>query len=314
MLRLDDLDIPVLTKGDYDNATLGAQVFVADGSLCQIMGRIAALASKGSLSSQQRRQCYDSLKLWIRDLPPELQLVRPNATKMPYHFSSFELYIEYLSISIILQILSPGSRKRSVCSMTSIIAATTMADLYDEILCRDQAPYLISIHGFWCTVAAIPLLQYSPDTPELETRRAACLEVICSVVNNLQDKYGLAFTASQKIAQLKSDRTIPVDDVIIDGQGRSVSGCRRLDAEELAHLEALFPSLSQWCPNLEAMASSIGMTYLESSTTPDPSLSNMGPVIHEPWSIIDELGGPSAFMDTLLDNNFLFGDMTFEGQ
>lgn len=312
MLRSDDLDIPALTKEDYDNPTQGAQVFMADVSLCRIMGEIAALASKGRPSPQQHYQFYDSLKLWVRDLPPELHLVRANGTRMPYHFSSFELYLAYLSTCIILQILSLGSRRRSLCSMTSIIAATTMADLYNDILCRDQTPFLTAIHGFWCTVAAISLLQYRPESPELETRRTASLDVICSVVCNLQDKFGLAFIASRKIAQLKSDRASVVDHQAPVGEEPSSPGHIRLDADELTHLGGLFPSLNQWCPDLEAMAASVDVASLENPTIPDPS-TNMDPVLDEPGSILDELGGHSVFMDTLFNNNFFFGEMAFEG-
>lgn len=314
MLRSEDLDIPVLTDEDYAIRTQGVQVFIGDVSLCQIMGEIAALASKGSLSTQQQHQFYDSLKLWIRNLPPVLQLQRADGTRMPYHFSSFELYIAYLSTIIILQILSPGVRKRSSCSMASVIAATNIAELYNDILCRDQSAFLTSIHGFWCTVAAIPLLMYRPELSELEIQRAGSFKVIHSIVDNLHEKFGLAFIAKRKIAQMKSDQAAVFERQALVGD--RTSSLRRVgpNAEELAHLEALFPFLHQWCPELEAVADSIGAANLENPATPNPNPADMNTVHREPMSILEELGGTSAFMDTLFDNNFLFGDIAFEVQ
>ncbi|KAK5202731.1 hypothetical protein LTR96_011278 [Exophiala xenobiotica] len=311
LLRSEDLDIPVLTKDDYSVLTQGAQVFMADMSLSRIMGEIAQLTSKGRLSPQQQRHFYKSLKSWVRDLPPEIPLYT-KGTRMPYHFSSFEVHIAYLGTIILLQVLTPGSEKQLICSITSIIAAVTMAGLYDNILCRDQAPFLTAIHGFFCTVTAIPLLQYRPASPDWETRRVASLDVICSVVSNLQNKFGLSFTASRKMTQLKSERASAIEPQLPPVDGSPWPGNRRLGTSEMAELEALFPPLNHWCPGLETIAAGVNAENVQGSMTPNLSTWNMATLLREQRSILDELGGPSAFMDTLFDSNDFFGDMAFE--
>ncbi|KAK5061099.1 hypothetical protein LTR84_007641 [Exophiala bonariae] len=311
LLRSEDLDIPVLTKDDYNVLTKGAQVFMADMLLARIMGQIAELTSKGCLTPQQRYHFNQSLKTWVRDLPPEIRLYT-QGTRMPYHFASIEVHIAYLGTIILLQVLTPGSGKQPICSITSIIAAVTMADLYEDILCRDQAPYLTAVHGFFCTVAAIPLLQYRAASPEWETRRVASLDVISSVVSNLQNKFGVAFTASRKIAQLKSDRACAIEPQhpAIDTSPQPAN--RRLAAHEIDELEALFPSLGHWCPGLETIAAGMDAENVQGSMTPNMGSWNLDTLLREPRSILDELGGPSAFMDTLFDSNDAFGDMAFE--
>jgi hypothetical protein len=275
------------------------------------MGEIAELTSKGRLFPHQQHHFSQSLKAWVRDLPPEIRLYT-EGIRMPYHFSSFEVHIAYLGTVILLEVLTPASGKQSIYSIASIIAAVMMADLYDNILCRDQAPFLTAVHGFFCTVAAIPLLQYRPASPEWETRRVASLGVICSVVSNLQNKFGLAFTASRKITQLKSDRASAIEPQhpAVDASPRPAN--RRLGAHEIAELEALFPSLNHWCPGLETIAAGMDAENTQGSMTPNLSSWNLDTLLREPRSVLDELGGPSAFMDTLFDSNDAFGDMAFE--
>ena len=310
-MRSEDLDISVLTKDDYNVLTQGAQVFMADMSLSRIMGEIAELTSKGCLSPQQQHHFNQSLKTWVRDLPPEIRLYT-EGTRMSYHFTSFEVHIAYLGTIILLQVLTPGSGKQPIYSIISIIAAVTIADLYEDILCRDQAPFLTAVHGFFCTVTAIPLLQYRAASPEWEARRVASLDVICSVVSNLQNKFGLAFTASRKIAQLKSDRASAIEPQhpAVDASARPAN-CR-LAAHEITELEALFPSLGHWCPGFETIAAGRNTENMQGSMTPSLSYWNLDTLLREPRSILDELGGPSAFMDTLFDSNDAFGDMAFE--
>ncbi|KIW10718.1 hypothetical protein PV08_10017 [Exophiala spinifera] len=311
LLRPEDLDIPVLTKDNYSVLTQGALAFMADMTLSRIMGEIAELTSRSRLSSEQQQQFHESLKSWVCGLPAEISLYA-EGIRMPYHFSTFEVHIAYLGTIILLQVLTPGSGKQLVCSIASVIAAVTMADLYEDILCRDQAPFLAAIHGFFCTVAAIPLLQYKPASPEWETRRVASLDVICSVVSNLENKFGLAFTASRKIAQLKSDRANVIEPQNSTANGSPGPGNYRLGTSEMAELEALFPSLNHWCPGLETIAAGVDADIVQDSMTPTLDSWNMDTVLGEPRSILDELGGPSAFMDTLFNGNDLFDDMALE--
>lgn len=272
------------------------------------MGKLAHDISRNVTGDQEQSPTVQSLVGWIAQLPPDLHLYDIAGSRMPFCFPATELHIEYFGTVILSQARSCRSTKQWPCSLASLLAATCIASLYEEILYREQVAILTTMHPFWCLTAAIPLLYYKPDTESLETQRKESLAVLTSVVEQLRPRLGLANSVAHRITLLQNQRT-----EIITQQASPVGGAVRTqsisgiqDDTETGQLNSLFPQLSAWAaskqsglhnPILDAIAQTQAQFNVQDFE------STMQWISEGNLSGFDALGAP-GFMDDFFGNAY----------
>ncbi|KAK5046118.1 hypothetical protein LTR84_008575 [Exophiala bonariae] len=296
-LTFDSFDVPFLTIEDFEEDNLNARIFMADTSLCHIEGEIATSMSRTPPSALDHPRVISLLSDWIGSLHKTLRLHDDEGSKVDYHFGLHELYIEYLGTVILASSLT-HENKQCLYSVSSIIAASSMTDIYEEILCREHASFLGSIHGFWCMVAALPLLYCIPESDAVESRRKESLDVLRSILDVLRSKFGVAETVAQKVSALTSERQNLLREHMLEGDNRSESHPdARTNQQQISDLEALFINVRNWYPHIDQLLSDCGIIRI---ANPECEGFETGGI----YSLYDALGS-SAFTDTLFDDIYL---------
>ena len=292
---------------DFDEDNLKARIFLADTSLCHIMGEIAASMLKKSPLIEDQSRITSLLTSWMSSLPEELNLHREDGSRAEYNFALRELYIEYLGTIVLSTTIARKNERQPLCSILSIIAASCMADLYEEVLCRDRVSFLGSIHGFWCMVAALPLLKGIPENAVIESQRKESLDMLCSVLELMRCKFGVAETVARKVSDLNKER----QDMLRQHRDEGIDGLEaRLgsttDEQQIARLDSLFVDVRHWYPDLELLLSDPG---IERNITPDcDAVENSNHWTLDGLYSVYDVSGASAFADTLFDDIYLADD------
>ncbi|KAE8414382.1 fungal-specific transcription factor domain-containing protein [Aspergillus pseudocaelatus] len=314
-LKRDDFDVLPLSEEDFDVVDMQARHFIADISLARIMGELAHKVSRNISPSQEETPIADLLTDWMADLHPDLQLYDKNGHRTAYQFPIVELHIQYFGAVILSQAMSCRFSKQWACSAACLIAANCIAGLYEEILYREQVCLLITMHSFWCLTAAIPLLYYKPDNEEMEAQRKESLGVLCSVIEQLNHRFGIAKTVAKKIKLLQREREdiLAQNDAGLDGN--ALSGDSIVLQNTPPHqLTALFPQLQAWAVRRESghqnsILDAISRTHFDNETHEVEMTVQW--ISEAPISAFDALGAP-GFMDDFFSTGYLGDEMDFE--
>ncbi|KAK1488450.1 hypothetical protein CABS01_02080 [Colletotrichum abscissum] len=203
-LKLTDCDVQPLAASDFKTQGVFTTVSLQFTGLMNVIGKLSELNTrKGVPVESEVETVIASLCEWKSGLPDVLRLYDADGTRRTYHRYTSELHIHYLTAIIILQMLSKSRHAPWRTSHASIIAATHVAELYEENHYREDASHLLSINGFMALVAAIVLVFHRSNTLEKETIRKNGIESICSVLRVMSKKYGGARSALQRIQGLQ---------------------------------------------------------------------------------------------------------------
>lgn len=277
---------------------------MADIYLCNIMGELAASVSKKPALNHDQPRITSLLTRWMSSLPEELRLYNEDGSKLEYHFALYELYIEYLGTVILSATLTRQNQRQSLCSVLCIVAALCMADFYEEILCREHGSFLGSIHGFWCIVAALPLLYCVPERSANESRRKESLEILCSVLNLMRCKFGVAETAAQKVSDLTEERQNMLQEQLVEStHTRSTQSGIWADEQQVSDLQALFINVHHWCPDFDEILSDPGIDRIARADV--DTLENLSHWSVEGLYSMCDVSGASTFTDPLFANVYL---------
>ncbi|KAH6876608.1 fungal-specific transcription factor domain-containing protein [Thelonectria olida] len=204
-LRRRDHDIPPLSELDFTTPGLQSQFFLQMIGLSETIGTIADISnSQSGPTEQDATALVDGLCDWIRCLPKELHLYNSDNARLPFYCQASELHIIYFAAIILLQSLDREHRRSSVAA-SSLTAATCIAKLYEEIHCREETVHLLHIHGFFCMVAAVPLICFPHGSRQSEAEREEEVDIICSVLNKMRCRYGGSDLVLRKIRRLQQD-------------------------------------------------------------------------------------------------------------
>ncbi|KAJ3497085.1 hypothetical protein NLG97_g2169 [Lecanicillium saksenae] len=313
VLEREDFDVTPLVEDDFQPVDLPARNFIADVRLASIMGELAAKISRHLFTAEDIMRISESLSNWMAELYPDLRLYDESGRRTAFLFPVSEIHIEYFGTVILSQAMSRPFSKQWPLSAACLVAATCIANLYEEILFRDQVSLLITMHSFWCLTAAIPLIYYKPDTPALEAQRKESLAVICSVVEQLRSRFGVAKTVAHKIERLQRERREAIlQQAAAQEAGRAMSANEPQggDAQQMA---ALFPQLRAWSkgdsalhnPILEGIARTYGA---QEASQAQPMLQG---VPEYPISVFDALG-TSSFMDIFFEDVYPGQEVDFD--
>ncbi|KXH35429.1 hypothetical protein CSIM01_10188 [Colletotrichum simmondsii] len=208
-LKLADCDVQPLAASDFVTQGVLTTVSLQFTGLMNVIGKLSELNTrKGVPVEAEVESVITSLCEWKSGLPDVLRLYDADGTRRSYHRYTSELHIHYLTAIVIVQMLSKSRHALWRTSHASVLAATCIAELYEEIHYREDSSHLLSINGFMSSAAAIVLVFHRPNSSEKETIRKNGIESICSVLRVMSKKYGGARSVLQRIQglQLQAER------------------------------------------------------------------------------------------------------------
>ena len=141
---------------------------------------------------------------WLQNLPEELRLYDSLGKRRSFYRPVCDLHITFFVIIILLQ-LADNRARRSCIAASSLTASLCIARLYEEIHCREETARLLQIHGFFCMVAAVPLICCPRQSQEDDLAREEALGVICQVLGRMKTRYGGSDLVLRKISRLEND-------------------------------------------------------------------------------------------------------------
>lgn len=169
------------------------------------MGLVADLNNgRSNLTQEGTTALVGQLSDWLRNLPDELHLYDTSDMRRPFYRPVCDLHITYFATIILLQLLD-RKRAGAPVSSSSLTAASCIARLYEEIHYREETAHLVSVHGFLCMVAAVPLIVFPPSSPERRLAQEEDLEIIRNVLVGMRARYGGSDLVLRKISKLQQD-------------------------------------------------------------------------------------------------------------
>ncbi|KAL2696329.1 hypothetical protein AAEP93_002743 [Penicillium crustosum] len=267
-------DVKPLTMNDFDVQNIQSKAFLQTTKLCAIIGQIADLQlERRSVSQDEVLGFTQKLRRWLQDLPDDLHLYDFSAIKRPFCFATSELFIKYFGAIVMLQLLQGEVNEQRVTSVRSLVAASCMARLYEEINIRERSKSLLPIHGFFCMLASIPQIYYRPRCAEKERVRQEEIGILCSIMESIRGKYGGSEMVLHKIRGMENQVHSSMEQMETDTNGVSDSFITQHGSESL---ENLFPFPLEICSQMELIHQSV---YSETES----SMQNFLPMENE-WA------------------------------
>lgn len=219
--------------------------------LSRILGDIAELhLERQTVPPQEALRLTQALCNWVKELPDELQLYNADGSRKAFSRPVCELFIKYFAAIILLHLLQSEISRQRCPSSRSLIAASCMSRLYEEIHYREQACCLLPINGFFCMVASLPQLYYQPQSTKKKSIRKEEIEILCSIMKSMQPKYGGSEMVLTKIQRLEKEVQASVERYLQETGASGLPGDGILHTPH-QHLEELFPFPSAMCTHMD---------------------------------------------------------------
>lgn len=219
--------------------------------LIDILGDIADFGIGGKVASTADTEHFArSLCTWIGNLPAELRLYDSAGRRRLYRQSVSEMYMVYLTTVILLEALRMRFYEQWSTSIPSIVAASCMARLIQEVDCREDLHSMSSTTTFYIMAGSIPLLYHHTSSPEKEEIRCEELGMLCSAIEQMSPKWGGASVVRHNIEKIRN---------LVDGyRGRSQNSGQDNprptgSTQSQQELEQMFPFAKGFCPNMELL-------------------------------------------------------------
>ncbi|KAF5000079.1 hypothetical protein FDECE_11299 [Fusarium decemcellulare] len=201
-LHLQGCDVPALTEDDFPTQGRCSKMFIETLKLSKMLETLTETNLRQSgISTHDAAELVRSLCDWLHHLPEDLRLYGPDDMRRPFWRPAVDLNI---CVSFPWRI-----------TPASFVAASCIARLYEEIHYREQTAHLLHIHGFFCMVAAVPLICYPRGSPESNASREQDIGIICAVLGRLRHRYGGVRLVLKKILglqeQVRRDHRFTVD-------------------------------------------------------------------------------------------------------
>lgn len=298
-MRASDCDTRLPSTADFDGEDISTLVFIHYASITTQWGEIADFGMKGkSATENDLQRLADSLILWITTLPDALRLYDASGTRQPYRQSVSELHQVYFSSIILLEALRMKTYEHWSTSIPSMVAASCIARLVEEVDCRADLSSMSSTTTFYILAASIPLLYYRSICPEKREIQREELQILCSALEQMSPKYGGAVVVRRNIEKIhqmvEAYRSRQQDEHEDQPTNPSAS-------MQHQQREKLFPFPKTICPSMELLDSSANEH--SDSTILLPSLGDE--VL--PWNYVDA----QSYLDLFRINDYsdLFNSM-----
>lgn len=203
--QISSCDVPAPTEQDFQTPGKKALVFLKAFDLSAILEKVNKISlGQSQVVLDDMTKLVDQLCSWVQNLPQELRLFDSDNTRQPFWRPSAELHIWYLAIVILLQLLDKDGFPWKIAP-SSLVAASCIARLYEEIDCREETVHLLHIHGLFCMLAAVPLICYSHTSQETRATCEEDVDIICRILHKMRCRYGGADLVLTKIRHLQEE-------------------------------------------------------------------------------------------------------------
>ncbi|KAL2782723.1 hypothetical protein BJX66DRAFT_345580 [Aspergillus keveii] len=248
--RLSDCDVPPPSPDDFPFPDIGSAIFIQAIRLGEVTSEITEInVQQRQILPDEATRLATMLCAWLRDLLGHLRLFDMHGTKLPFNQHAYELHIQYFATIAQLDMLDrPNAHWRP--AIPSLVAASCMARLDKEIRRQEETTYLLRIHGFLCMVAAVPIICYQHESEEQRAAEMGELEVIYSVSQRLQTRYGGSDLMLRKLARLQQGTQR--DTTQVSKGPPDMLGISRWVA---GYLPDLFPFPCAFCPGMDLLQS-----------------------------------------------------------
>lgn len=237
--------------GDFEKPNVQIKPFIYATMLSRILGDIAELhLEKQPVPPHKALRFTQALCKWVKELPDDIQLYNADGSRKAFNRPICELFIKYFAAIILLHLLQGEINRQRCPSSRSLIAASCMSRLYEEIYYREQACCLLPINGFFCMLASLPLLYYQPQSKEKKFIRQEEIEIICSIMRSMQPKYGGSEMVLTKIQRLEKEVHASVQRYLQETGASGLPGDGILHTPH-QYLEELFPFPSTICTHMD---------------------------------------------------------------
>lgn len=250
-LRPQDYDIAPLEAKDFALISTEPHVLPEALKLSDTMTMIVEINSGQSpLNQETAAAIVTQLCDWIQNLPEELLLYDSLGRRRSFYRPACDLHITYFVVIILLQ-LAGKQAKRSCIAASSLTASHCIARLYEEIHCREETARLIQIHGFFCMVAAVPLICCPRLPQEDDLARDEALGVIRQVLGRMKTRYGGSDLVLRKISRLENDVKKETEHGIHDQASTGEGASMWATSSIRNRLDELFPFPSSFCRHVD---------------------------------------------------------------
>ena len=227
-------------------------VFIAFVDLSLVLCRFTTNVLRGVPSRVHNADIENALYRWIKTLPEPIRLSPRIQFLKPHDFECRQIHVLYY-VSLIL--LHRAHTVDGPFPTAAVIAASTVAGIFEEFLARDKVQYLGPMFTFHLLAAAIALLSCYryPDLWEhaledIQTIRKAQVEMAkkwpsaLGSIKSFDNMYQLALDCAKRMAgapktKLRRDQAIYFEDV-------DISLCRMW--EVLQKMNVISSDLGSW--------------------------------------------------------------------
>lgn len=201
LLRHGDFTVRLPSPADFETSTLQSLVFIESTKLWAVMSQFSESAPQNKRSAA----AVDALVQWLESLPADLLLYdRLNGQRRDYNRAVSELWIQYFVTVILSQTPRHSDHKTgSSTSAVSLVAASCIVTLYDEMYCRADLFSLLPLHGFYYIAASLPIIYAPSSTSDQEAWRNKRLQLLQGIVSYLRPKFGDADMVTRKVEGLR---------------------------------------------------------------------------------------------------------------
>lgn len=233
---------------------MSSLVFIHWAGLTAIWSEIADFGVRGaSASIADIERLTGALCSWITTLPDEIRLYGAWGTQLSYRQPVSELHMAYFAAIIILEALRLRKHDQFSSSIPSIVAASCIARLIEEVDCWDDLSSMSSASTFFIMAACIPIIYYRSGLAKKKEAREEELQIICSALEQMAPRWGGAFVVRRNIEKIRNmvERHPPgqQQDVSEQASLNSPAGC----APQQYKIKEMFPFPQSLCPNMDLL-------------------------------------------------------------
>ncbi|KAH0831532.1 hypothetical protein AYO21_11332 [Fonsecaea monophora] len=203
-ITLDGFDVNLPRPEDFEEPNDQALVFIEHCKLIVIMAQILEANVK-----RRRQHSFDvtyimvALQDWIRQVPAQLQLYEGNRRK-PYYRLACELNVIYCVCVILFFRMCANAYHQPIADQCSLIAASRIARLYEEMAFRDDINFLLPINNYFAMVAGAQLIARLKSLPTpSETLNEEVKIIRVNMLENMSIKWPAAGAVLTRLRYLE---------------------------------------------------------------------------------------------------------------
>ena len=286
-------------------------VFIAFVDLSLVLGRFTTNVLRGVPSRVHNADIENALYRWIKSLPEPIRLSPRIQFLKPHDFECRQIHVLYY-VSLIL--LHRAHAVDGPFPIAAVIAASTVAGIFEEFLARDKVQYLGPMFTFHLLAAAIALLScyrypdlWATALEDIETIRQAQVEMAkkwpsaLGSIRSFEKMYELTVNTTERRSsgpqtKFMRDQAIYFEDV-------DISLCRMWQV--LQTMNVISSDIGSWNIADATMASPLA--------THQPSRNTIRQLDKDEAPSQQSAQSPSQGEDSHLERNTI-GDWLFWGQ